>query len=272
MTENYWTNPKNYISHHLKHLQIDMRSLQLVDYKENVNNFWYLNIDSIFFSIVLGILFLGTFYMFTQTITVEEPNKLQISIELITSFIKNNIQEIYKGKNQLLAPLSFTIFIWVFLMNCMDLIPVDLFPFIAQKIFGYSNIRIVPSADINITFSLSIGILFLILYYGFKNKGMKGFLKEFISHPFKHPLFCIVNFILESVNLLSKPVSLGLRLFGNMYAGEIVFVLISGFVPWWLQWLLSVPWAIFHILVIFLQAFIFMMLTVVYLSMFLNKS
>lgn len=132
---------------------------------------------------------------------------------------------------------------------------------------GVPYLRVVPSADVNITMSMALGVFFLILYYSIKVKGISGFVKELTLQPFNHPAAIPVNFILETVTLISKPVSLGLRLFGNMYAGELIFILIAGLLPWWSQWILSVPWAIFHILIITLQAFIFMVLTIVYLSM-----
>lgn len=271
MVFNHIINPKDYIYHHLTHLQIDLKTFQLVSSINNVNSFWVLNLDSMIFSLFLGMIFLSLFYYVSMTVTAKVPNKLQSAIELIVIFIDHNVRDIYKVKSKLIAPLSLTIFVWVFLMNCMDLIPIDLFPYFAEKMFKVSNFRIVPSADINITFSLSIGVLFLIILYTFKTKGILGFLKELFLHPFKNPLFFIVNFLLESVSLMSKPVSLSLRLFGNIYAGEMVFILIAGFLPWWMQWILNVPWAIFHILVIFLQAFIFMILTIVYLAMAVDK-
>jgi len=172
----------------------------------------------------------------------------------------------YQGQNALIAPLSLTVFIWVFLMNLMDLIPVDFLPFLFEKFFKFPAIRVVPSADINITLSMSLGVFSLILFYSIKIKGFIGFFKELTLQPFNHPIFFIFNFLLESVSLLSKPISLGLRLFGNMYSGEMIFILIAGFLPWWLQFFLHLPWAIFHILIISLQAFIFMVLTIVYLS------
>lgn len=267
MVFNYIVNPKDYIYHHLRHLQIDLKTFRMVNCTSNTNNFWVLNLDSVIFSLLLGMFFLLLFYYVSKNITAKVPNKLQSAIELIIVFINDNVRDIYKTKSRLIAPLALTVFVWVFLMNCMDLIPIDFLPFFAKKMFNISNLRIVPSADINITFSLSIGIFFLILFYSLKTKGILGFFKELFLHPFENPLFFIVNFLLESVSLISKPISLSLRLFGNIYAGEMVFILISGFLPWWIQWTLNVPWAIFHILVIFLQAFIFMVLTIVYLAM-----
>lgn len=263
---------KTYISHHLDHLQIDLRTLKLISSEDiTVNNFWILNIDSIFFSFFLGFLFLFFFYKISKNMTDGIPNKLQSVVELIINFINQNVRDIYGNKSNLIAPLSLTVFIWVFLMNFMDLFPIDLFPLIGESFFHFPALRTVPSSDINITLSMSFSIFILILFYSFKIKGTVNFLKELTMQPFNHPLLFFLNFVLEMVTLLSKPISLGLRLFGNMYAGEMIFILISGLLPWWLQWILTVPWAIFHILIISLQAFIFMVLTIVYLSMAAKK-
>ncbi|AHG60356.1 F0F1 ATP synthase subunit A [Buchnera aphidicola] len=261
------SNPQKYISHHLSHLQIDLCSFEIVKPGTYSSHFWMLNIDSIIFSFVLGSFFLSVFYIVGKKITTSIPNKLQVLIELIFEFITSNVKNMYQGKNSLIAPLSLTVFMWVFLMNLMDLVPIDFFPFISEKVFKLPAMRIVPSADINITLSMSLGVFVLILFYTVKIKGFIGFLKELTLQPFNHPVFFVFNFILEFVSLLSKPISLGLRLFGNMYAGEMIFILIAGLLPWWSQCLLNVPWAIFHILIISLQAFIFMVLTIVYLSM-----
>ncbi|QCI15709.1 F0F1 ATP synthase subunit A [Buchnera aphidicola] len=260
------SDPQKYISHHLHHLQIDLRTLKIIK-PGMFSSYWSLNIDSIIFSLTLGSLFLGLFYFVGKTITKGVPNKLQAVIELIFEFINVNVKNMYQGNNPLIAPLSLTVFIWVFLMNLMDLVPIDFVPFISEKIFKLPAMRIVPSADINITLSMSLGVFILILFYTIKIKGYIGFIKELILQPFNHPVFSFFNFILEFVSLLSKPISLGLRLFGNMYAGEMIFILIAALLPWWLQCFLNVPWAIFHILIISLQAFIFMVLTIVYLSM-----
>lgn len=261
------SNPQKYISHHLRHFQIDLCSFKIITPDTFSSHFWILNIDSIIFSFILGSFFLSVFYIVGKNITQGVPGKLQACIELIFDFISMNVKNMYQGKNVLIAPLSLTIFVWVFLMNLMDLVPIDFFPFFSEKVFQFSSMRIVPSADINITLSMSLGVFILILFYSIKIKGFTGFLKELTLHPFNHPIFFIFNLILESVSLLSKPISLGLRLFGNMYAGEMIFILIAGLLPWWSQCLLNVPWAIFHILIISLQAFIFMVLTIVYLSM-----
>jgi len=260
------SNPQKYISHHLNHLQIDLRTFKIVE-PGTFSSYWTVNIDSIIFSLILGSLFLSIFYIVGKNITKGVPGKLQVIIELIFEFVNSNVKSMYQGKNFLIAPLSLTVFIWVFLMNLMDLVPIDFIPLISEKIFKLPAMRIVPSADVNITLSMSLSVFILILFYTIKIKGYIGFLKELTLQPFNHPVFSIFNFVLEFVSLLSKPISLGLRLFGNMYAGEMIFILIAGLLPWWSQCFLNVPWAIFHILIISLQAFIFMVLTIVYLSM-----
>lgn len=258
---------QKYINHHLKHLQLDLLKFKIINQNEN-SSFWSLNIDSMFFSIFIGLLFCFIFYNIAKKFNIHEtPSKIQSIIEIIVEFVDNNVNDIYHGKNKIIAPLSLTIFVWIFLMNFMDLfLPID----IISKIFnflGFNYVRIVPTADINITLSMGLCVFLLILFYSLKIKGFNSFIKEITLKPFNHLIFLPINLILESVSLLSKPISLGLRLFGNIYAGELIFILISGLLPWWLQFILSLPWAIFHILVIFLQSFIFMILTIVYLSM-----
>ncbi|MGL5774883.1 MAG: F0F1 ATP synthase subunit A, partial [Aeromonas veronii] len=217
-------------------------------------------------SVVLGALFILLFRKVAVNATSGVPGKLQCFVEMLVEFVNGNVKDIFHGRNKVIAPLGLTVFVWIFLMNFMDLIPVDFIPHAAQ-LMGIPYLRVVPSADVNITMSMALGVFFLILYYSIKVKGIGGFVKELTLQPFNHPAAIPVNLILETVTLISKPVSLGLRLFGNMYAGELIFILIAGLLPWWSQWILSVPWAIFHILIITLQAFIFMVLTIVYLSM-----
>lgn len=259
--------PQEYIGHHLHNLQIDLHTFSLVDPQNPPSTFWILNIDSMFFSVVLGLLFLGLFSRVAKRATSGVPGKFQTAVEMIIGFVHGSVKDMYHGKSKVIAPLALTIFVWVFLMNLMDLLPIDLLPFIGEHVLGLPALRVVPSADVNITLSMALGVFILILFYSIKMKGVGGFAKELTLQPFNHPVFIPVNFILEGVSLLSKPVSLGLRLFGNMYAGELIFILIAGLLPWWSQWVLNVPWAIFHILIITLQAFIFMVLTIVYLSM-----
>ncbi len=237
-----------------------------------------IHIDSMLWSIGLGIFFCWLFWAVGRKATAGVPTKLQAFIEMIVEFVDNSVRESYHGKSRLIAPLALTIFVWIFLMNLMDLVPIDFIPSIAQQIgaaMGHDPhhvyFKIVPSTDPNITLGMALCVFFLIIIVGLKEKGVGGFVAEFTLHPFsaKNPVLQAVlipiNLVLEVVTLLAKPISLGLRLFGNMYAGELIFILIA-LMPFCIQWVLSVPWAIFHILVITLQAFVFMMLTIVYLS------
>ena len=194
------------------------------------------------------------------------PGKFQCFIEMIFGMVKDMVEGIFKRKSKFIAPLSLTVFGWIFLMNLMDLLPIDLLPETAKEM-GIPFLRVVPSADANITLAMACAVFCLIFVFSFKNIGVLGFLKSITLHPFNHWAFIPVNFVLEGVSLLSKPISLGLRLFGNMYAGEMIFILIALLPLWWIQWVLNVPWALFHILIVTLQAFIFMVLTIVYLSM-----
>lgn len=238
-----------------------------------------IHLDSMLWSIGLGILFCAIFWMVAKKVTSGVPSKTQAAVEMIVEFVDNNVRDSYSGTSKLIAPLALTIFVWIFLMNLMDLIPVDFIPGLAGQIgaaMGHDPhhvfFKIVPTTDPNITLGMSFSVFALIIFYSIKEKGFGGFLGELTLHPFsaKNPIAKIIlipiNFILEFVTLIAKPISLGLRLFGNMYAGELIFILIA-LMPFWIQWALSVPWAIFHILVITLQAFVFMMLTIVYMSL-----
>jgi len=223
------------------------------------------HVDSLGWSIGLGLIFCLLFRAVAKKATSGVPSGLQNFIEVIVEFVDTNVRDTYHGKSSLIAPLALTIFCWIFLMNLMDLVPVDVLPAIFGAL-GVGHMKVVPSTDPNITLGMSISVFFLVLFYSVKMKGIGGFTKELTMQPFNNPIFIPFNFLLEGVALLAKPVSLGMRLFGNMYAGELIFILIA-LLPLGVQWVLSVPWAIFHILVITLQAFIFMMLTIVYLSM-----
>ncbi|QTG94098.1 F0F1 ATP synthase subunit A [Vibrio fluvialis] len=224
-----------------------------------------INIDSMIMVWVLGIAFIMAFRFAVSKGTKGVPGRFQCFIELIFEFVENIVSEIFLAKDKLIGPLALTIFVWVLLMNAIDLLPIDFIPAITRML-GIGHFRDLPSADVNITMSMALGVFALVIFYTLKNKGIKGFIKELTTQPFSHPLLYPVNFVLELVTLISKPISLGLRLFGNMYAGEMIFILIA-LMPWWMQWALSVPWALFHILIVVLQAFIFMVLTVVYLGM-----
>ena len=232
--------------------------------------FHAIHVDSMIWSVGLGIIFCWLFRRVAKTATADVPSGWVNAAEMIVEFIDGTVKDTFHGRNPLIAPLALTIFVWVFLMNLMDLIPVDLIPH-GLMLVGVDYQKIVPSTDPNITMGMAVGVFVLMLYYSIKVKGF-GFVKELTLNPFNHPLFIPVNLFMEVVGLLAKPFSLGLRLFGNMYAGEMIFILIASLFSVGLFWmlpaaLLQIGWAIFHILVITLQAFIFMVLTIVYLSM-----
>jgi F-type H+-transporting ATPase subunit a len=212
----------------------------------------------------MGVIFIWLFRKVAESVTSGVPGNLQNFVESVIEFVDDNVKSIFHHKNPVIAPLALTVFVWIFLMNALKLIPVDFIPYIAGEM-GIPYWKIVPTTDINATMGMSISVFFLIIYYSIKVKGVSGFAAELSLQPLGK-YFIPFNLFLEVVNLLAKPVSLGLRLFGNMYAGEIIFILIA-LLPFWAQWILSVPWAIFHILVIVLQAFIFMVLTIVYMAM-----
>jgi F-type H+-transporting ATPase subunit a len=234
--------------------------------ESKIVNPYTVNLDSLGLTVILGFLFLILFKYASKKTTTGVPSKLQCFLEMIFEFVQSTVTSIFKRKSKLIAPLSLTVFMWIFLMNLMDLLPIDLIPEIAKKL-GIPYFRVVPSADVNVTLSMAVCVFLLIFAFSFKNIGVTGFLKSLTLHPFHHWAFIPVNFLLEGVSLLSKPISLGLRLFGNMYAGEMIFILIALLPLWYIQWVLNVPWALFHILIVTLQAFIFMVLTIVYLSM-----
>ncbi|MEY2700157.1 MAG: synthase subunit [Pseudomonadota bacterium] len=226
--------------------------------------FWTLHLDTLFYSALLGAMFVGVFKYAADRVTQGIPGPLQNFVEMIVEFVDTQVKDSFHGHSTLIAPLALSIFCWVFLMNAMDLLPVDLLPMLGS-FTGLGYMRVVPSTDLNATFGMSISVFFLIIFYSIKVKGVIGFSKEMLLQPFG-PWMMPFNLLLKLVEELAKPVSLGLRLFGNMYAGELIFILIA-LLPWWVQPVLSFPWAVFHILIITLQAFIFMVLTIVYLSL-----
>ncbi len=273
-----------YIRHHLTNLTFGQRaddSWGFAHSPEEIKEmgFWALNVDSLFWSTLLGALFFGLFYRAARRATADTPSGLQNFIELIVEFINTCVRDSFSGKNDLVAPLALTIFCWVFLMNLMDLVPVDWLPFAAQQIGAHMfdmdphhvYFRVVPTTDPNITSGMALAVFALMIYYSFKIKGARGFLSELAFQPlgkFAVPF----NLLLETVALIAKPISLSLRLFGNLYAGETIFVLIAlmysaGLGMGLFGGLLQLGWAIFHVLVITLQAFIFMTLTIVYMDM-----
>ena len=266
----------SYIQHHLQNLTLGFHpenGLSIAHGAKEAQEmgFWAIHLDSMFWSILLGGLFIWLFKKGAEQATSGVPGPLQNFVEILVDFADNSVKETFHGKNELIGPLALTIAVWVFLMNLMDLVPVDWIPHLASLI-GIPYMKVVPTTDVNITFGMSLSVFFLILYYSIKIKGVSGFAGELALQPFSSDnkvvkiLFIPVNLLLEGVGLIAKPISLALRLFGNLYAGELIFILIA-LLPFYVQWMLSVPWAIFHILVIVLQAFIFMMLTIVYLSM-----
>ena len=247
--------------------------------------FWAINVDTMFWSIALGILFLWAFRKAAKTATADTPGGWQNFVEWVAEFIDSSVRGSFTAKNYLVAPLALTIFVWIFLMNAMDLVPVDWLPWLAQKVGAamgadphHVYFKVVSTTDPNATFGMAFAVFFLVLFYSVKIKGVGGFAGELTLQPFqaKNPLiqaiFIPINFVLEFVSLISKPISLSLRLFGNMYAGEMIFILIAlmysaGIGIGIFGGLLQLGWAIFHILIITLQAFIFMTLTIVYLDM-----
>jgi F-type H+-transporting ATPase subunit a len=178
--------------------------------------------------------------------------------------VQGQVRDAFHAKSKLVAPLALTIFCWVWLLNAMDFLPVDLLPK-ALAFFGVDNLRVVPTADVNHTFAMSLSVLLLIIGFSLKAKGFGGWMRELFSTPFGVKL-APINFVFQLIELIAKPISLSLRLFGNMYAGELIFILIA-LLPWFIQPLLGAPWAIFHILIVTLQAFVFMVLTIVYLGL-----
>lgn len=247
-----------YVQHHLEHLTFNLKTGHL-----GGTGFWVLNLDTLIVSIVIGFTIIGIFRWVAIRASSDIPGKLQNFIEMILGFVQKSVTETYHGKSLLIAPMALVIFLWVFLMNAMDLLPVDLLP----RLLGLADVdhfKNLPTADPNATFAMSLSVFFLIIFYNIKVKGFH-LTKEILTQPFGPYLFPL-NIIFRCIEEGVKPLSLALRLFGNMFAGELVFILIA-LLPWWSQWLPGSIWAIFHILVISIQAFIFMMLTIVYLSM-----
>ena len=249
-----------YIQHHLTHMT------------SHGEGFWRFNLDTFWIGLILGFIFLAVFAMAARRATSGVPGRLQNFVEIIVEMVDGQIKDAFHAKSKVIGPLSLTIFCWVFLMNSMDFLPVDFLPKIAALVGEAMGadphhvfLRVVPTADVNQTFAMSISVMFLIIGFSIKAKGVGGYLHELFSAPFGAKLGP-VNFAFQMIELVAKPISLALRLFGNMYAGELIFILIA-LLPWWIQPVLGAPWAIFHILVVTLQAFVFMMLTIVYLSL-----
>ena len=257
--------PVAYIQHHLHNLSTG-------------TGFWTFNWDTLIVGWLLALTMIAVSWAVGRRLSLERPAGMQNLLETVVEFVDSQVKSIFPGHNPLIGPLAITIFLWVFLMNAMDMLPVDLLPWIAGAL-GVPYLKVVPTTDLGTTFGLSLSVFILIVYYNIKIKGPVGYVKMFLTHPF-HADNIVVQIILMPINVVmttieevAKPVSLGLRLFGNMFAGELIFLLLAMLtlggmsayvVP---QVLLASGWAIFHILVITLQAFIFMLLTIVYLGM-----
>jgi F-type H+-transporting ATPase subunit a len=273
--------PSEYVQHHLTHNKVSVG---------DGASFWHIHLDSLVMSVVLGVLAMFFFWLVARKATSGVPSKLQAFIELIVEFVDNQVKDVFHHNRRYVAPIALTIFVWVVLMNAMDFIPLELLPF-ASKVAGHdpSHVywRLVPTADINITLAMSLTVFFLMLITSVAYKGMGGFLHELIAAPFGDRWFLApINLAMNAVEYLSKVASLALRLFGNMYAGELVFMLIAllagagahfmfadgvavkagGALAYLGSILAGAGWAIFHVLIVLLQGFIFMILTTVYLS------
>ena len=271
-----------YIKHHLQNLTYG----QLPDGTWGIAHsaaqaremgFWAIHLDTMFWSVLLGALFLWLFAKAARKATADTPSGWLNFVEWVIDFIDDNVRGSFSGKNDLIAPLSLTLFVWILLMNLMDLVPVDWIPELA-KIMGIEYMKVVPTTDPNATFGMALGVFLLTLYYSIKVKGPMGFAAELTMQPFQASspvlkiVFIPINFFLEFVSLVAKPISLSLRLFGNLFAGEMIFILIALLFSGGLAFavvggVLQLGWAIFHILIVLLQAFIFMTLTIVYLEM-----
>ena len=266
---------EEYIQHHLTNWvcgKTESHGWTCDPHHANEMGFWAFHIDSLGWSVFLGAVFILLFRWGIPKLSTEAPSGMQNFVEMCIEFVNDNVQSVFvSAKNNLIGPMALTVLIWVFLMNLMDLVPVDYLPELAKGA-GIEYFKVVPTADPNITLGMALAVFILIIFYSTKIKGLKGFVAELTLHPFGK-YFIPVNFILEGVNLIAKPISLGLRLFGNLYAGEMIFILIALMLTFssisigLLGVGLHVIWALFHVLILGLQAFIFMVLTIVYLAM-----
>src|SRR4030095_14496734 len=257
-----YESPTEYIQHHLTFMVKQVGS----------TSFWSINFDTVVMSLILGVLGLGCLWLVTRKATSGVPSKTQAFVELCINFVNDQVKGIYHGDSLWVAPIALTVFVWVPLLNAMDFLPVDIIA-TARGALGLHNWRVVPTADINTTFALALTVFALMVIFGMKKKGIGGWTKEQFVAPFRHPpLLWPFNFLFNLVDFISKPLSHSLRLYGNIYAGEIIFLLLgmwaaSGLAGPLFSGELNLGWAIFHILIVLLQAYIFMMLTIVYIAM-----
>jgi F-type H+-transporting ATPase subunit a len=250
--------PGQYIQHHLEHLTLNMKTFTIDEH----GGFWTLNLDTLLVSVIIGTLLMITFRTAATRMTMV-PGRLQNFVEMLVDYVDHTVKEIIHHKTTFVPSIALTVFVWVFAMNSMDLLPVDLLPGFLG-LFGVPYFRPVPTADPNVTFAMSITVFLLIIFFNIKIK-KQYFVKELLTFPFG-PILFPINILFRLLEECVKPISLSLRLFGNMFAGELIFILIA-ILPWWIQWGPGTIWAIFHILIITLQAFLFMMLTIIYLGM-----
>ncbi len=256
--------PSSYIEHHL-----GFNAKQVGD-----SSFWTLHVDTLVISALLGVVAFGLIWLVVRGATAGVPNKRQAFVELLVEFVDDQVKGIFHGnRHTFVAPLALTVFVWVLVMNAMDFLPPDISAWVYHNVFGQDHWRQVPTSDINATFALALSVWVLMIFFNIKVKGMGGWIHELFCTPFgSNPLIWPANFLFNLIEYISKPLSHSLRLFGNMYAGEIIFLLLgmwaaTGLTGTLVGGVLSAGWGIFHILIVVLQAFIFMMLTVVYLAM-----
>ncbi len=261
-----------YIIHHLQHLQNQ--------HQHGVVDFSVVNLDSSLFTILIGVVGCWLLWLAARKATSGVPGRFQAAVELLVEMVDSQAKGIVHNatSRKLVAPLALTVFVWIFLLNAMDLLPVDLLPFVGEHVFGLEHLRVVPTADLSITMGLSVGVLLVCLVYNVKIKGVGGWSHELIAAPFGDKWFLWpVNLLMQLIEFVAKTVSHGMRLFGNMYAGELIFMLIAlmggafaltatGILLTLGHIVAGTVWAIFHILIITLQAFVFMMLTLVYVG------
>jgi F-type H+-transporting ATPase subunit a len=266
-----YDSPTEYIQHHLTFLARPLKA---------EGGFWTLNVDTLLTTVVVGVLAFGFMWLVTRKATSGVPSRTQAFVELTLDFISDQVKGIYNGPSKLIAPIALTTFVLVLLLNAMDFLPVDITS-AGLQLLGFHEFRFVPTADVNTTFALALSVFALMIFYSIKVKGLGGWIHEIFCSPFgANPLLWVFNLLFNIVEYVSKPLSHSLRLYGNMYAGEIIFLLIAmlaaaaaemavgyAVVTFGFSVLLNLAWAIFHILIVVLQAYIFMMLTVVYLAM-----
>jgi F-type H+-transporting ATPase subunit a len=263
MASTHELTPSSYISHHLANRTSTVGE----------SAFWTLHVDTLITSIVVGLIGFGFLWLAVRGATAAVPARRQAFVELAFEFVDEQVKGMFHGNRMFIAPLALTVFVWVLLMNAMDFLPVDIMAWVYQNVFRQPNWRQVPTSDVNTTFALALSVWVLMIFYSVKLKGLGGWLRELFTAPFgSNPLLWPANFLFNLVEYVSKPLSHSLRLYGNMYAGEIIFMLLwlwaaTGLAGTIFGAFLGVGWAIFHILIVVLQAFIFMVLTVVYLSM-----